>query len=344
MKKNNIVKTAGLLELTGPFSPNDISAKKTFEYYWDRKSKYGLPFNKFPIYNTEGSITKNLELLDCLYKCGYRIFVRFSRSSILVEVLDWFKKHLDAVGISLTSTSSALAVEKNVYRLTPGGSAIQRNLVENIKTNPSLSVYFIYQADDFFSTNYLESLKKNPIINERLIVCTFTERITTTSLNKYLVNSKTTDFVINGTIDFGFLEVFNNPGYIIPPYIYDAIGSKHPNFTKTQSNNLNGRYSYFSYKGINTAFLWRKALKDLTNNSFAPQGFDALQVQTKLSLKQDPNYPEGAAGVLQFDPVTKDRKFYSALREDFTNKKEWIPNSLIFDDPLLFDFIANKIK
>ena len=29
-KKSNILKTAGLLELTGPFSTDDTSAKKTF--------------------------------------------------------------------------------------------------------------------------------------------------------------------------------------------------------------------------------------------------------------------------------------------------------------------------
>jgi hypothetical protein len=343
-KKSNILKTAGLLELTGPFSIEDISAKKTFEYYWANKCKYSLPFNKFPIYNTQGSIERNIQLLNCLYKCGYRIFVGFSRSSILVEVLDWFKKHPDAMGISLTSAAINLSVEKNVYRLTPIDYGIQVNLEENIKTNPSLSIYFMYQEGDFFSTDYLASFKKNPVINERLIVCSFKEKITTNELSKCLANSKTTDFIVNGTFsNFGFLEAFDTPGYTVPPYIYDFIGAKHPNFTATQSENLKGKYSYFSYKGINTSFLWRKGLEDLTNENFAPQGFDALQVQTQLSLKKNPNYLEGAAGVLQFDPITKDRKFFSVLREDFTDKKEWRLNSLIFDDPLLGDFIANKI-
>ena len=342
-KNNNILKTAGLLELTGPFSLDDISIKKTFEYYWANKCKYSLPFNKFPIYDTQGSVKRNIQLLNCLYKCGYRIFVGFSRSSLLVEVLDWFKNHPDATGISLTSTAINLAIKKNIYRLTPSDIGIQVNLEENIRNNPSLSIYFLYQEGDFFSTSYLASFKQNPVINERLIVCSFKEKITTTNLTAYLVNAKTTDFIVNGTISIGFLEVFDNPGYTVAPYIYDGIGSNHPNFTATQSENLKGKYSYFSYTGVNTAFLWRKGLEDLTNINFAPQGFDALQVQTQLSLKQDPNYLEGAAGVLQFDPITKDRKFFSVLREDFTDNKIWRINSLIFDDPLLGDFIANKI-
>ena len=343
-KKSNVLKTAALLELTGPFSSDDIAAKKTFEYYWANKCNYSLPFNKFPIYNTEGSIKRNLQLLNCLYKCGYRIFVGFSRSSILVEVLDWFKKHPDATGISLTSTAFDLAVKKNIYRLTPIDQGIQVNLEENIKTNPSLSIYFMYQVGDFFSTDYLASFKRIPEINKRLIVCSFKEKITTTTLTKCLENSKTTDFIVNGTFsNFGFLEAFNTPGYTVPPYIYDFIGAKHPDFSETQSQNLKGKYSWFSFNGVNSAFLWRKGLEDLTNKNFAPQGFDALQVQTRLSVKQNPNYLEGAAGVLQFDPVTKDRKFFSVLREDFTDKKEWRLNSLIFDDPLLGDFIADKI-
>jgi hypothetical protein len=342
-KKNKKLKTAALLELTGPFSNNDISVKKTFKYYWANKSNYNLPFNKFPIYNTEGSVKRNIQLLNCLYKYGYRIFIGFSRSSILVRVINWFKKHPDAIGISLTSTASNLSIKKNIYRLTPIDEGIKVNLEENIRTNPLLSIYFMYQEGDFFSTDYLASFKKIPEINKRLIVCSFKERITTAKLTECLINSKTTDFIINGTVNYGFLEVFDTPGYTVPPYIYDSIGSKHPDFSVIQSQNLNGKYSYFSYKGINTAFLWRKGLEDLTNKNFAPQGFDALQIQTQLSIKQNPNYLEGAAGVLQFDPITKDRKFFSVLREDFTDKKEWRLNSLIFDDPLLGDFIANKI-
>jgi len=342
-KNNNILKTAALLELTGPLSNEDIAAKKTFDYYWANKCKYNLPFNKFPIYNTEGSIKRNLQLLNCLYKCGYRIFVGFSRSSILVEVLDWFKKHPDAIGISLTSKRNSLVIAKNIYRMSPIDNGVQVNLEQNIKTNPSLSIYFIYEEGYFFSTDYLASFKRIPEINKRLIVCSFKEKITTTTLSKCLENSKATDFIVDGTVNLGFSEVFNTPNYTVPPYIYDSIGSKHPDFTVTQSQNLKGKYSFFSYKGVNTAFLWRKGLEDLTNKNFAPQGFDALQVQTQLSVKQNPNYLKGASGILQFDPITKDRKFFSVLREDFTDKKEWILNSLIFDDPLLGDFFADKI-
>lgn len=41
--------------------------------------------------------------------------------------------------------------------------------------------------------------------------------------------------------------------------------------------------------------------------------------------------------------LQKIENFFSVLREDFTDNKIWRINSLIFDDPLLGDFIANKI-
>lgn len=337
------LKTAGILELTGPFSENDNSLKTTFEYYWNNTNNYNLSFVPFPIYNTTGTIEKTLEILKYLYKNGYRIFIGFSRSTILNGVLPWFQSHPDAIGISATSTAFSLVKEKSIYRMTPIDTGIQINLVDDIKQNPSLSIYFMYQEGDFFSTDYLASFKKNPLINERLIVCTFTDKITTEQLDAYLVNAETTDFIINGLVNIDFLSIFETPGYTVKPYIYDSIGSKHPEFSIIQADNLKGDYSYFSYKGINTSYLWRKGLEDLTNENFSPLGFDTLQVQMQLSIKKNPDYLEGAAGILQFDPITKDRQFFSVLREDFSILKVWVLNSLIFDDPLLGNFVANKI-
>jgi len=80
--KCNCLKTAGLLELTGPFSREDNTLKRTFEYYWGNSKKWGLKFKPFPIFNTNGEISKNLEYLNKLYAQGYRVFVGFSRSPL----------------------------------------------------------------------------------------------------------------------------------------------------------------------------------------------------------------------------------------------------------------------
>jgi hypothetical protein len=62
-----------------------------------------------------------------------------------------------------------------------------------------------------------------------------------------------------------------------------------------------------------------------------------------LSQNKSPDLLEGGAGVLQFDPVTKDRKYINASRFDFTIKKEYVLNSIIFDDPLLGNFESFKV-
>jgi hypothetical protein len=85
-------------------------------------------------------------------------------------------------------------------------------------------------------------------------------------------------------------------------------------------------------------------LKDLTVKNFSVVGFDTLQVQNYLSMKKSPNLLEGAVGVLQFDQITKDRKYINLTRYNFTIQKEYVLNSIIFDDPLLGNFESYKIN
>ncbi len=61
-------------------------------------------------------------------------------------------------------------------------------------------------------------------------------------------------------------------------------------------------------------------------------------------MKKSPNLLEGAVGVLQFDQITKDRKYINLTRYNFTIQKEYVLNSIIFDDPLLGNFESYKIN
>lgn len=337
------IKTAALLELTGPWALNDNKLKQTFKYYWQNSSNFGIPFERFSIFNTNGKIENNISLLNCLYNCGYRVFVGFSRSTIVAGVLDWFNAHPDAVGISATSTAYSLVVKKNIYRMTTLDNGIEINLEKDIEFNPKLSVYYMYLQGDFYSADFLKSFQANPIIGPRLIVCTFVNKITKEILNDYLKNSKPGDFIVNGMANIDFLTVFENPGYSVIPYIYDSIGTDTPELTPIQSKNLKGKYSYFSYQGVNTSYLWHLGKSNLKSN-FAPQAFDILQVQTQLVKNYSPDYLEGASGILQFDPTTKDRIYFSVSREDFLISEKWVLNALIFNDPLLGQFVANKLN
>lgn len=337
------LKTVGLFELTGSFDQEDIGIKQTFEYYWKNSNKFGLNFKEFPIYDTKGDVKLNLKYLNKFYKKGYRIFIGFSRSSMLTKVIDWFKKHPDAIGISATSTAYSLAVKKNIYRMTPIEEGIRISLEKDIKNDPTLKIYYLYQKNDFFSTDYLESFKKIPSISSRLTVCEFSNGINTSQLNTYLQNSTTNDRIINGLVDIDLLELFKTPNYTVKPFIYDNIGSKHPEFDTVQSSNLVDKYAYFSYKGVNSSYLWRIGLEysNKNNKKFSPLGLDILQLNHCLRNKKNPNYLAGHSGVLQFDPTTKDRLYYSVTREDFKNNK-WTITSLIFNDPIFSEFTSSS--
>jgi len=340
------LKTVGLLELTGSvsFDDEDLALKQTFEYYWKNDKKFGLDFEEFPICNTKGDVNLTLKLLNRFYKKGYRVFIGFSRSSILAKVLDWFKQHPDAVGISATSAAYSLAVKKNIYRMMPIDEGIQNSLEEDIRNDPTLKIYYLYEKDDVYSSDFLESFKKIPSISSKLTVCEFSKTVTTNQLVECLKDSRQNDRIINGLVGIDFLDIFKVRDYTIKPYIYDNIGSKHPEFDATQATNLTGKYSFFSYKGVNSSYLWRKGSEYLKskNKKFSPLGLDVLQVNYSLCNKQNPNYLVGHSGVLQFDPVTKDRLYYSVTREDFKNN-QWFISSLIFNDPIYKEQLSTPL-
>jgi hypothetical protein len=339
------LKTIALLELTGSYAPIDNALAKTFRYYWDRKCKYNLPFKQFPIVNTGGFLNKTLILLDKYYAKGFRVFIGFSRSQILDGVLKWFENHPDAIGISPRSDASSLAIKKNIYRMLINVKAgIKEQLLFNIRENPSLSIYCAYIKDDAYSQDYYDYFKNQPIIKERLIGCEFINNPTRKELDKYLINSKSSDFLINGMSNVQLLSLFNSPNTPIKPYTYDTYGGILPDLTTIQADNLKDNFAFFNYEGINTSLLWRKGLEDLTIKNFSKVGFDTLQAQNYLYVKKSPDLLEGASGVLQFNPVTKDRKYINITRFNFTIEKKYIINSIIFDDPLLGNFVSFKIQ
>ena len=245
-KCNPKLKTIALLELTGSYSVIDNALAQTFKYYWNKKKYPSLPFKPFPIENTYGLIEKTLELLDKYYAKGFRLFIGFNRSQILGDVLKWFDNHPDAIGISPRSTASFLAIKKNVYRMNIDEKiGIKEQLLFNIQENPSLSIYCVYIKDDTFSEDYYNYFKNQPIIKERLIGCPLDKDPSREELDKYLINSKNSDFLINGMSNIQLLSLFNVPNTPILPYTYDQYGGILPVMTITQADNLKGNYSFF---------------------------------------------------------------------------------------------------
>ena len=201
----------------------------------------------------------------------------------------------------------------------------------------------MYIKDDDYSQDYYNYFKNQPIIKERLIGCPLNKDPSREELDKYLINSKRSDFLINAMTNIQLFSLFNKPNSSILPYTYNTYGSILPQMTDVQANNFKGNFSFFNYEGINTSLLWRQGLEDLTVKNFSVVGFDTLQVQNYLSENKSPDFLEGSSGVLQFNPVTKDRKYINLTRYNFTLEKKYVLNSIIFDDPLLGNFVSFKV-
>lgn len=168
----------------------------------------------------------------------------------------------------------------------------------------------MYQENDYWSNNILQQYQQNTVISPKLIVCTFNNVITREILDNYLVNSKKEDIIVNTLDNIDFFSVFNSPNYTVKPKIYDFVTELIPNLNDVQLNNIYKDYKYSSYRGINTTLIWRQASSNLGVN-FSPNSLDALTVNKAIRLGEDPNKLPGSAGVLQFDPTTKDRLFFS---------------------------------
>ena len=136
-----------LLQLITGYS--DKQALKTYQYYWNKypdvwKSTLFVNTNidmndpnKILLTTTE--INNNQIMIQSYYyNLGYRLFIGFTTSGNLNGLLPWFNEHPEALGISLTSSSTALAIPKPVYRLQPTDSTILEPLLSIANDAPQI--------------------------------------------------------------------------------------------------------------------------------------------------------------------------------------------------------------
>lgn len=144
--RNTIV---ALLELDNP-AGIDINIRNTLI----ESFKY-LDY-QFPIINVSASTIR--QILDEQYKRGIRIFIGFSRSTLLNSIKDWFQQHPDAVAISCTSTAPQLNLQDNIIRLVPNDSNIITLLKYFLNEYASTKRIVLYQKDDLYAQYFADAL------------------------------------------------------------------------------------------------------------------------------------------------------------------------------------------
>ncbi len=343
---NNNLKTVALLELSGPgVDSYDIALKTTFEYYFKNSNQ----FKSFPIIDTGSELQKTLDLLDYYYIAGYRIFIGFSRSSLLTLVKPWFDNHPSAIGISPNSTSPTLDIPKNIYRLSPSDD----NILSNIQLSPYLlsrrNIFYIYSKGEI-ATETVLALMLNPLSPIKDKVKPIPIEPDSSNINdvQTIYNLNNYDPLQDAAVDYLFIENQRNDFInlfslsFIPIPTFDISVNTYPIFNDTEKLIWNNFYYCFQNINVSTSPLWRQGYETLGYYDYNTIGLNALQLNNFLKTKTNLNELSNYAFVQQFD-ANKDTIYFSYsdfkyVYDIVNNKQTWIPDSVFVKDPIFGTF------
>ena len=352
--RNISEKAIALLEINNPNLNFDTILNYAVYHYWN----YNKTLPRFPIINTykEGDddatiIQKNIDLLNKYYNDGYRIFLGFSRSTILNGIQTWLDTHKDVVALSCFSTSidSNLMnrTNTNVYRLEYSDNYIVDTILPVINTYEK--VFYIYSGNENAAININKYIQKN--IKTKLLSYNI-------DIPGNYTASKINDFFRDNGVSENSVAVsyiFNEPNYYD---LYNSTDLKH--YPKIQYSILNqstpiikglnaqeklNGLNYILTASPNTSKIWRDNASYLSNkfntDTNSASLLDAIKMIQYLQNKKPTNVLGSHNGTLQFNDKG-DRMFPSYLQLNYnkdTNK--FINKSIRFNDPLLGTFEAD---
>ncbi len=286
-------KAIALLELTNGYVTNDRAMQKTLMYYLTVTSI----FEPISIYNTDGNLNTTLNMLETYYNQGIRIFIGFSRSTIVSGVLDWFNSHPDAIGISTTSSANSLSVvKKNIYRLQIVDSYILDSISIPLQNtiNSSGKIYYIYTVEeqaaqevlDILNSTYGASniigypvLKDNSNLTQQDLINFFI------NTNNVSANDSVVVYLIDGNqrqiyVDYFFGELS------IPANQYDILAVNFPKIN-LETTTLNKLYNVLTIENITKSQLWNDGLEYLGDTNFSSNSLNALYMATSFVNNYD---------------------------------------------------------
>jgi hypothetical protein len=306
---------------------------------------------KFPIIQTDATVSDNLRLLDLYYQQGYRYFMGFSRSTICKGVLAWFLSHPDAIGISLSAGAPSLAIPKNIYRLISNAATLLNPLENNIEN--ATNVYYIYSANEFIGVDFLNVLENDPRTKDKLksYPVTSLSSYNVSDLTNFLSGSTSNDIILLGVFDPENYANLYNIGLSFPGNQYGIIGAilDVSLLTGLSATLLSEKYFAVLNTYPNTSLLWRKNYEYIINkygSSAESRDIpDALKMIQYFLQKRNIQTLPAYSGTLQFDE-NNDLKYTSYLLSQYVkngSQQIYVNSSITFDDPLLGKFDATFI-
>ena len=341
------LKAAALLELTGGIA-SDRSVKNTMGYYWTvTQSKLFTPLS---VYDTMGSLDKTLELLNKYYSEGYRIFIGFSRSTILAGCLEWFNTHPEAIGISISSSANSLAIDKSIYRLQIVDSftidAINVPLEETINNNGK--IFYIYSENEVATQELYDILKETYGETNIIPYAANSTNLTLENVNTffYVDNSVSANdtvvlYLFAGDQRQAYVNLFTTTNNLsIPANQYDLTSGGLPELDNEKTT-LTNTYYVLGLENIINSKLFDEGASYL-GKQFSTNTLNALYLAQSLMYKSNINNIFSYAGTLQFNEY-KDIKYGSSKLYKYIN-----PNyngvSVYTDDPLYGKLTLYKVN
>ncbi len=339
--------------------PNEMKALGLFEYEILELDRYlvdsiyfcwyqdpSLP--RFPIVYTDGTVKKNIELLNHYYKLGYRYFIGFSRSTIASGVLAWFIKHPDAKGISITSGASSLAIPKNIYRMVPFLGTLLTPLFDQIQN--ASTIYYIYNKNELVSLDLLKILELDPNTKNKLKSYPIIDdsSYNVNDLNNFFTGAMSNDIVLLGIFQPDTYANLYNNGLSFPGDQFTVVGValNLENLIEPSASILNKKYFYIDNIYPNTSLLFREN-KFYIQKKYGPEAdpgniANALKMIQYFIENKDIDNLASYSGTLEFDE-NNDLKYPSFLVQEYVKigpVKTFKKSYLTFNDPLLGRFNA----
>lgn len=344
---NNDLKTIAFIQIDdSSYPPDQVIYESIFDYWYQDEN---IP--RFPIIDTDGSVSNNLFLLEKYYQEGYRIFLGFTRSTVLQGVLKWFEDHPDAVGISLRSKSEDLAIPKNIYRMSPMNINIIPVILPALES--ANTVYYIYTKGEVATEEFLinlQALQTEGKINELKSYAVTTSNLTVANLQTFLSGSTSNDVIVVYLFNENPYFDLYSQGLTFAGDQYDILADQPPSITGPAQIELNKKLHYILNIYPNTSELWRMNSQYLSskinNDSLIYNSGNLLNALIMIqSFQKRKNIKNlgSHSGVLEFNEF-KDiiyPSYLTLLYDGIANL--YLKESLFFNDPLLGKFNANFI-